>query len=70
MRIGDVLTQVDEPRRSWEVVRLVTPFDSVPHASLECVSDRKTTKFLSCQVLQDKRSYVPTRVEHAPIAAE
>ena len=58
MMIGQVYAQVDEPRRAWQVVRVITPFDSIPHASLECLTDRKTTKFLSCQILQDRRSFV------------
>jgi len=58
MRVGVIYTQVDEPRRTWEVVRVTTPFDSIPHASLECLTDRKTTKFLSCMVLQDRRNFV------------
>jgi len=70
MRIGDVVTQVDHPRRVWQVVRLVTPFESIPHASLECLSDRKTTKFLSCHVLQDRRSYVPLSTGSIGQAAE
>ena len=63
MRIGQVYAQVDEPRRAWQVVRLITPFDSIQHASLECLTDRKTTKFLSCQVLEDRRSFVQLHEE-------
>lgn len=70
MRIGDVVTQVDHPRRVWQVVRVVTPFESIPHASLECVSDRKTTKFLSCHILQDRRSYLPVATAKGSMAAE
>lgn len=70
MRIGDVISQVDQPRRAWQVVRVVTPFESVPHASLECLTDRKTTKFLSCHVLQDRRNYLPVHTEGVGMAAE
>lgn len=70
MRIGDVVTQVDHPRRVWQVVRVVTPFESIPHASLECLTDRKTTKFLSCHILQDRRSYMPVNPPGMGVAAE
>lgn len=65
MRIGDVFAQISEPRRAWEVVRVVPMFDGIPHAALECLDDRKTTKLLSCLALMDRRKFthVPRQEE-------